>query len=104
MVYDLMLPKIFLNLCGGSFILSPFVITDDSWTLFTLYVKGANSFYAVDSTIDEMDFGTINCNPPLSLTILPRRAQEYDRIYLRDLIIYKSGMHPGSLLLIHSTY
>ena len=84
--------------------INPFTFPTDHWTLLTLYIEGLNSFSAIDSTLDLLDSGTPACPIPLSLTLLPRRAQEYDGVYMRDFIIYGSGMHPGSLLRLHHSH
>ena len=54
--------------------MNPYTLPTDSWVLFTLYIEGANSFVAVDSTLDLLDSGTPTCSIPLSFTLLPRRA------------------------------
>ena len=84
--------------------INPFTFPTDKWALLTLYVEGVNSFSAIDFTIDLLDSGTPACPTPLSLTFLPRRIQEYDGVYMRDFIIYGSGMHPGSLLRLHHSH
>ena len=84
--------------------MNPFDLRTDEWMLFTLYIDGANSFAAVDLDIDLIDSGTPSCPTPLSVTLLPRRSQEYDQVYLRDFIVYGSGMHPGALLHLHHSF
>ena len=84
--------------------MNPYTLPTDSWVLLTIYIEGANSFVAVDSTIDLLDSGTPSCPTPLSITFVTRRLQEYDQVYLRDFIVYGSGMHPGSLLALHHSF
>lgn len=67
------------------------------WLLEAIHVDGTNSFIGGLLLYPGLLTGTPSCPTPLSITILPRVGTQYNGLYVRDLAVYGSGMHPALL-------
>ena len=51
-----------------------------------------------------MNSGALSCPTPLQITILETRTQVYDKVYVRDFMIYDSSVMAGQLMRMHKTH